>query len=162
MICVTLGRTRHKYLIAEHQHIGELGGELVELRLDYIGRTIDLSRLLKDRPTAVVITCRRKGDGGRWERPEDERRMLLRSAIAAGVEYVDLEEDAAAAIPRYGKTKRIVSYHNFQETPADLEAIHQRLLKHDADIVKIATLANTFSDVVRVRRSGSRWGIWEE
>ncbi|MFM8323618.1 MAG: shikimate dehydrogenase [Pirellulaceae bacterium] len=150
MICVTLGRTRHKYLIAEHQHIGELGGELVELRLDYIGRTIDLSRILKDRPTAVVITCRRKSDGGRWERPEDERRMLLRSAIATGVEYVDLEEDAAAAIPRYGKTKRIISFHNFQETPADLEAIHQRLLKHDADIVKIATLANTFSDVVRM------------
>ncbi len=133
MICVTVGRTRHKHTIAEHAELGQLGAKLVELRLDYIGRSIDLGRLIKDRPTPVVITCRRKEDGGRWERTEDERRMLLRSAIAAGVEYVDLEEDAAKAIPRYGKTKRIVSIHNFEETPEDLEAIHARLSKIDAD-----------------------------
>jgi 3-dehydroquinate dehydratase / shikimate dehydrogenase len=48
--------------------------------------------------------------------------LLLRQAIAAGVEYVDLEEDIAASIPRFGKTKRIVSYHNFDETPEDLTA----------------------------------------
>jgi 3-dehydroquinate dehydratase / shikimate dehydrogenase len=152
MICVTVGRTRHKHTIAEHAELGQLGAQLVELRLDYIGRSIDLGRLIKDRPTPAVITCRRKEDGGRWERTEDERRMLLRSAIAAGVEYVDLEEDAAKAIPRYGKTKRIVSIHNFEETPEDLEAIHARLSKIDADIIKIATIAHSFADVIRMLR----------
>ena len=37
--------------------------------------------------------------------------------------YVDLEHDIANAIPRYGKTKRIISYHNFQETPEDIAVL---------------------------------------
>ena len=127
MLCVTVARTRHKHTIAEHQQVAELGAKLVELRLDYIGRSIDLGRLLKDRPTPVVVTCRRREDGGRWERTEEERLMLLRSAIAMGIEYVDLEEDTAKKIPRYGKTKRIVSLHNFEGTPDDLEDLHRTL-----------------------------------
>lgn len=148
MICVTIGRTRHKRTIAEHQRLAELGAELVELRLDYIGRSVDLSRILKDRPTPVVITCRRRADGGRWEKSEVERLMLLRSAIAMGVEYVDLEEDIADKIQRYGSTKRIISHHDFEETPTDIAQICERLASKDADIVKIATMANSFDDVV--------------
>jgi 3-dehydroquinate dehydratase / shikimate dehydrogenase len=150
MLCVTIARTRHKHTIAEHQEVAEQGAKLVELRLDYIGRSIDLARLLKNRPTPVVVTCRRKEDGGRWDRSEEERLMLLRSAIAMGVEYVDLEEDTAAKIPRYGKTKRIISLHNFEGTPDELESLHAGLSQCDADIVKIAALANSFSDTVRM------------
>jgi 3-dehydroquinate dehydratase/shikimate dehydrogenase len=150
MLCVTIARTRHKHMLSEHAQLAELGAKLVELRLDYIGRSIDLARLLKNRPTPVVVTCRRKEDGGRWDRTEDERRMLLRSAIAMGVEYVDLEEDTAKAIPRYGKTKRIVSMHNFEGTPQNLQSIHADLTKCDADIVKIAALANSFLDTARM------------
>lgn len=150
MLCVTIARTRHKHTIQEHQDVAAEGGKLVELRLDYIARSIDLARLLKNRPTPVVVTCRRKEDGGRWERSEEDRLMLLRQTIALGVEYVDLEEDTAVKIPRYGKTKRIVSLHNFEGTPEDLESIHQRLSKLDADIVKIAVQANSFADAARV------------
>ncbi len=152
MICVTVARTRHKHTIAEHQRLADAGAKLIEIRLDYIGRSIDLTRLLKDRPTPVVITCRRKEDGGRWDRSEEERLMMLRSAIAMGVEYVDLEEDIAKKIPRYGKTKRIISLHNFEGTPDNLETIHGELAKQDADVIKIATLANTFSDVRRMMK----------
>ena len=53
--------------------------------------------------------------------------MLLRAAIAEGVEYVDLEADIADQIPLYGRTKRIISLHNFRETPENLEGIHARL-----------------------------------
>ena len=127
MICVTLGRSRHKRMIAEHQYLVEQGAELVELRLDYIGRAVSLSRLINDRPGPVVITARRRGDGGRWLKSEQERLMLLRSAIAAGVDYVDIEADIAAQIPRYGKTKRIISYHDMDETPDNLEELHAAL-----------------------------------
>lgn len=156
MLCVTIGRARHKAMIAEYQYLAEQGADMVELRLDYIGRHIDLSRLLANRLCPVVITCRRREDGGRWEKSEAERLMILRTAIASGVEYVDLEEDVAAKIPRYGSTKRIVSYHNFDETPEDLDAIHARLAGLDADIVKIATMANSFADCVRMLDLASR------
>ena len=150
MICVTLGRSRHKRMIAEHQYLVEQGAELVELRLDYIGRAVSLSRLINDRPGPVVITARRRGDGGRWLKSEQERLMLLRSAIAAGVEYVDIEADVAAQIPRYGKTKRVISYHDMDETPENLEELHAAMAEEDADIVKIATMANSFSDNMRM------------
>lgn len=150
MLCVTIARTRHKHMLNEHREVAALGAKLVELRLDYIGRSIDLPRLLKDRPTPVVVTCRRKEDGGRWERSEEERLMLLRQSIAMGVEYIDLEEDIALKIPRYGKTKRIVSVHNFEGTPDHLASIHESLCKQDADIVKLAVTAHSFADAVKM------------
>ena len=152
MLCVTIGRTRHKYMIAEYQHLSEIGADLVEMRLDYIGRAIDLRRLLAERRAPILVTCRRREDGGRWDKSEQERLMILRSVIASGVDYVDLEEDIAASIPRYGKTKRIVSLHNFEETPSNLEEIHARLAALDADVVKIATMANSFADSIRMLR----------
>ncbi len=150
MICVSIGRGRHKQIIAEHQHLVEQGAELCELRLDYVRGAPDLKRLISGRPGPVVITCRRPHDGGRWSGPEEPRIMLLRSAIADGVEYVDLEEDIAASIPRFGATKRIVSYHNFNETPDNLEEIYDRMAKCDPDIIKIATLAHHPRDNTRM------------
>ncbi len=150
MICVSLGRARHKRMIAEHQFLVEQGAQLVELRLDFIGRAVNLKRLIDERPGPVVITCRRREDGGRWMRSEQERLMVLRSAIAAGVEYVDIEADIASQIPRYGNTKRIISYHDFAETPDDLESLAAAMADEDADIVKIASMANSFSDNIRM------------
>ena len=74
----------------------------------------------------MVITARRREDGGRWLKSEQERLMLLRSAIAVGVEYVDIEADVAAQIPRYGNTKRIISFHDMDETPENLEELARR------------------------------------
>ncbi|WP_437205474.1 shikimate dehydrogenase [Planctomicrobium sp. SH664] len=151
MICVTLGRTRHKSMVAEHEALAERGAELVELRIDYIGRNPELRKLqLSKRPTPVIVTCRRHDDGGRFSGTEEKRLLLLREAILEGVEYVDLEEDTARKVPRYGKTKRIVSHHDFEKTPDNLEEIHARLAKLDADIVKIATMANSPLDNARM------------
>jgi 3-dehydroquinate dehydratase/shikimate dehydrogenase len=150
MICVTIGRTRHRMLIAEHQALAAKGAQLVELRLDWLSRAPDLNRLLKDRPGPVVVTCRRPDDGGRWSGAEDQRRSLLRQAIVMGADYVDLEVDVAGAIPRYGKTKRIVSYHNFTDTPDNIEELHADLCKFDADIVKLVTMAQSPRDNVRL------------
>ncbi|MDO4557939.1 MAG: shikimate dehydrogenase [Planctomycetia bacterium] len=132
------------------------------MRLDYLQRSPDVAALLaKERPTetggvvprvAVVVTCRRKPDGGGWSFSEEQRLTTLRTAIANGAEFVDLEEDIAGKIPRYGKTMRIVSYHNYLSTPSDreLDAIHARLTELDADIVKIATMAREPSDNLRI------------
>lgn len=150
MICVSLGRTRHKMVVAEHRALAERGAELVELRLDWLSHLPDVGRLIENRPTPVIITCRRAEDRGRWRGTEEQRQTLLRSAIVSGVEYVDLEEDVAKLIPRYGETKRIISYHNFDETPAELQEIHTRLAKLDPDIIKIVTMANAPGDITRM------------
>lgn len=152
MICVCIGRGRHKHILAEHRFLAEQGVPLVELRVDYIRSRLSLKRLLTDRPCPCIITCRRQQDGGQWVDSEPARITALRTAIVEGADYVDLEEDIAKDIPRYGKTKRIISYHNFRETPDDLYEIHQRMCGLDPDIIKIATLTHRPSDNVRMLR----------
>ena len=157
MICVSIGRGRHRHVIAEHRHLVDQGAKLVELRLDYINVDVNLKRLIADRPCPVVVTCRRAVDGGKFTGSEQQRVLLLRTAIADGVEYIDLEDDIAAAIPRFGRTKRIISLHDFRKTPDNLEDIHRRLCGLDPDIVKICTMANHPHDNLRmlelIRRS---------
>jgi 3-dehydroquinate dehydratase / shikimate dehydrogenase len=159
MICVSIGRGRHRHVIAEHKHLVDNGVRLVELRLDFIQGDVQIKRLLKDRPCPVVVTCRRRADGGRWEHTEDARLRLLRTAIVEGADYIDLEDDIAATVPRYGTTKRVVSHHDFQKTPADLTVLHKRLASMDADIVKIATMANHPTDNLRMLQMVHAAGI---
>lgn len=150
MICVSIGRSRHKHLLAEYNELVRRGAKLVELRLDYVSTRLNLQRLLADRPSPVVITCRREEDGGKFSGTEEARQMVLREAIALQAEYVDLEDDIADKIPRYGKTKRIISYHNFRHTPDDLNEIYKRLAALDADVVKITTMAQQPHDNLRM------------
>ena len=74
----------------------------------------------------------------------------IREAIALGVDYVDLEQDIAGKIRRFGKTKRIVSYHNLKTTPTDIQDIAEKSDELDPDIVKVATSALTLADASRV------------
>lgn len=152
MICVSVGRGRHRMMIAELQHLGEMGVGLVELRLDFIRRPVNLKRLLDERKCPVIATCRRPADGGKWMRSEQDRLTLLRTAIADRADYVDLEHDIAGLIPRYGPTKRIVSYHNFEETPDNLDDLWLRMSRLDPDVIKIATFANNPMDNIRILR----------
>ncbi len=149
-ICVSVARTRHKMMIAEYKAAAEQGADLVELRLDYLRREPDFGRLLRERPAPVIATCRRRDEGGRFSGSEEDRKRILRLAIAQGVDYVDLEADIADEIPRYGKTKRIISYHNFETTPANLKLVVRHLESLDPDIIKVVTLATSPKDNVRV------------
>src|SRR5207248_985732 len=88
--------------------------------------------------------------GGLRRGPEEKRLALLREAITLGVDYVDLEMDIAPKIRRFGKTKRIVSYHNFKETPSELPDIAEQCDEMEADVVKIATRASTIADAAHV------------
>ena len=67
-----------------------------------------------------------------------------------GKKYVDLESDIAGEIPRFGPTKRIVSYHSFRNTPENLRELHSQLAALDADVVKISTMANSPHDNLRI------------
>jgi 3-dehydroquinate dehydratase / shikimate dehydrogenase len=150
MICVSLGRPNHQQLIADHRALAERGAQLVELRLDWLEERPDVARLLAGRPTPVVVTCRRAQDKGLWRFSEEERLAVLKGAIQAGAEYVDLEEDVAAQFPRQGPTKRIISQHDFEKTPDDLSGLHARLCARDPDLVKLVTMAHAPLDNVRI------------
>ena len=156
MICAILGRGRHAALVEEWKAATEAGIELAELRVDCLRREPDLKRILKERHSPIVFTVRRGSDGGLWRGPEDKRQRLMREAIVAGVDFIDVEMDVAREIRRFGKTQRIVSYHNLKQTPPDLLEIAQQCEEMDADIVKIATKAHSLADAMKVLQVASK------
>jgi 3-dehydroquinate dehydratase/shikimate dehydrogenase len=149
-ICVVVGRTRHKMMQIEIQEAVKRGAQFMELRLDFLAKAPDFKRLIGSKPCPMIATVRRPLDGGRWSGNEDERLMLLRQAIVAGFDWVDLETDIIDGLRRYKDVKRIVSYHNFREIPENLEEIYETMCNQDADLVKIAVTALHATDNLRV------------
>lgn len=163
LICVTLACSDPEQLRARHAALIAEGCKLVEYRLDFLPPTCDIGALIASRPGPIVATIRRPEDGGRWTGDEEVRRAMLRTCVAAGAEYVDFEPDAAQAVTRTetdelsakrsgSATRRIVSMHDFKSTPTDLAAIHAKLAACEADVVKMAVMAERATDVFRVLR----------
>ncbi|MEK6248184.1 MAG: type I 3-dehydroquinate dehydratase, partial [Planctomycetales bacterium] len=88
MICVSIGRSRHQIMRAEHQHLADQGAELVELRVAYLAGDVKIPQLLADRPCRTVITCRRPEDGGKFLKSELARQTILRTAITENADFV--------------------------------------------------------------------------
>jgi 3-dehydroquinate dehydratase type I len=132
--------------------------DLIELRIDRI-RDFDLEKLLAVRRIPVIVTNRRREEGGGFPGTEEERVARLLEAARLGAEYVDIETETAPALKeelrqeclRSG-TKRISSWHDFSGTPpgALLKRRLAALMADDADIVKIVTLAGDAADSFRV------------
>ncbi|QGJ69770.1 Shikimate dehydrogenase [Planctomycetales bacterium 10988] len=150
MICVSIGYPKAKELLAKHRRLVKAGVELVEWRLDCLEESIDCSALIAKRPGPIVVTARRPIDGGRFSGAESERLAWLKDAISAEPEYVDLEDEIAGSITRSGSTKRIVSHHDFEKTPENLLEMHEQMAELDPDIIKLATLAISPHDNLRM------------
>jgi 3-dehydroquinate dehydratase/shikimate dehydrogenase len=126
------------------------GARFLEIRLDYLAGDPRLQEIVKRHQGPLVATARRTQDGGQWRQSEEKRLQVLRRAIVEGFDYVDLEEDVADKIPRYGKTKRVISFHSFSGMPNDLWELYARLKDLDADVVKIAAMAHHVTDNFRM------------
>ncbi len=143
-------RARSHYLRAARK------GLWAEVRLDYLARP-DLLRLFRTLPGPVIATNRLEEEGGRWAGSEADRRALLEEALTYGVNAIDVEFATDAAwrrelFARRGKTRLILSWHDFSGTPDDakLDGIFTAMLAEDADILKLVTQANAPADNLRL------------
>ena len=156
-ICVpvveaTVHRTRGKYQRAARK------GLWTEIRLDYLEEPApNLARLFRTLPGPVIATNRLAAEGGRWTGTEADRLDLLSQALNLGVTCLDLELAADAGFrreiwARRGPTKLILSWHDFAGTPdaARLEAVLEKMLAAEADIVKLVALAREPADNLRL------------
>jgi 3-dehydroquinate dehydratase/shikimate dehydrogenase len=152
-ICTIIARTRHKMVTLELEEAVKQGAKFLELRLDYIAKAVDYRRLAPAKKCAWLGTFRRAVDGGRYGGGESERQMFIRQMIVSGMfEWIDIETDIANSIRRFGSVKRIVSYHNLNETPENLEEIYEKMTQQDADILKVVTTAQNTTDNLRLLR----------
>ena len=122
--------------------------DIIELRIDCMVNP-NLERLLRHSQTPKIVTNRTKYEGGRFQGSEEDRIACLQEAIALGAEYVDIELNHYRPLDRK-RTKLIVSYHNFEETPDNLGEIYTSIAEKNPDIVKIATKANSYEDSLRM------------
>jgi 3-dehydroquinate dehydratase/shikimate dehydrogenase len=111
--------------------------DLIEFRLDRLGKEPDLKEMMEGISKPILVSCRRKEDGGAWDGTEEERLVQLRTAIIAGPAYVELELDIASQVPRFGNTKRVVSYTSLTKPLAHLEPIIEKAIAAKADVVKL-------------------------
>jgi 3-dehydroquinate dehydratase/shikimate dehydrogenase len=110
--------------------------DLIEFRLDRLGKEPDLKEMMEGINKPILISCRRKADGGAWDGTEEERLVQLRTAIITGPAYVELELDVAGQVPRFGNTKRVISYTNLKAPLANLEPVIEKAIAAKADVVK--------------------------
>jgi 3-dehydroquinate dehydratase / shikimate dehydrogenase len=127
------------------------GADLVELRLDGV-RDLDAAGALAGRTCRVIVTCRPRWEGGRFDGSEEERRRLLEQAAALGADYVDVEWRAAFARELVDSRKGrgvILSNHDFDGgVPADLRARAAAMRATGAEVVKLAIRSTRLCDAL--------------
>src|SRR5262249_998092 len=142
MICISIAQESRRLALADMLNASRQC-DLLELRLDRFDQAPVLGDLLASRPRPVIMSCRRKQDGGCWESGESERLALLRQGVIRKAEYVEIELDAADHIRRFGACKRVISYTNLDKVPADLADLYALAQKKDPDVIKLVTPART-------------------
>ena len=145
MICIPLGG------IAFDDCMSVVRKEtFVEFRFDLLTLTLEQVQELVAEAESCIATCR----PGNMD--ESLRLEILKTAINAGADYVDIELESdpdfrAELIKAAGTagTTVILSYHNFESTPAlsGLEKIVGQCLQSGAEVVKIACQVNRTEDL---------------
>ncbi|CAL4963622.1 unnamed protein product [Urochloa decumbens] len=161
LLCVPLVARTVEEMVADAAAAAAAGGDLVEIRLDFIQGfrpREHLPLLLRGCPLPALVTYRPSWEGGQYEGDDTTRFETLRLAMELGVDYVDIELKVADKFMSFisgnkpEKCKLIVSSHNYEYTPSceDLANLVARIQAVGADIVKVATTAKDIVDVSRM------------
>jgi 3-dehydroquinate dehydratase/shikimate dehydrogenase len=138
----------------------------IELRLDWPRSDSERSRLLlwvkknKPRGATFLATCRRRAGGGKLSGGVRAELHWLKQARDAGCSWCDLEIETLRDLPgkflsELGLPPHILlSLHDFQRVPRQLRPLESG--HPEADALKIAAQARTFSDSLRLLRLARR------
>lgn len=136
--------------------------DMVELRVDLLepaerAKAADFPAMV---PVPVILTFRRKADGGVFEGPESERVAFFNqtfdqsSSRTIRFAYVDFEEDFRhddlSAQAREAGVKVIRSMHDFTGPVPNIVAKCRELRGDGEDVPKIAFMPKTAADVERL------------
>jgi len=164
-ICEVVAAPTMGELRARRDAIRAGEADVVELRLDMVDRP-DIGAALQGRRLPVIVTCRASWEGGHFSGSEEERQRILRDALEAGAEFVDIEH-RAAGVERWlraaDREQRVIcSLHDFEGMPRDLTDRVREMRRTGAAIVKVAGRADRLRDLLpllaigRAQREGER------
>lgn len=147
-ICVSLGNIGFQECLAAVKKY-----PLCELRLDLADFSLAEINTLFKSGNKLVATFRPGKHG------DEERKEMLLAAIRSGASYVDIEFQSPIQFQQYiiaeaqkQNCQAILSYHNFEYTPAKnyLEQIAQSCFDRGADIAKVACLIKEENDLAKL------------
>ncbi|HUN66256.1 MAG TPA: type I 3-dehydroquinate dehydratase [Bacteroidota bacterium] len=141
---------------------GHSGRGIAELRIDGMAYP-RFDRLLEKPRPRVIVTNRRRSEGGKFDGSFRTQCEILKAALDAGAEYADIEfswgKQALTgflnAVPR---TRVVLSSHNFRSTPSSLIPLYRNMRALRPGIIKIAVMADEpasngpIFDVLRLAR----------
>lgn len=156
LLCETVtGRTMDEVLRARDASTAEM----VEVRLDGVDRP-DGAAAVAGRRRPIIVTCRPRWEGGRFDGSEEERQRVLVDAFRSGAEFVDVEAQASF-VPEIARMRRgdrglVLSRHFFEAVPVDLEGIARAMRARGAEVIKLAVQVERVSDLLPLFDLGAR------
>ena len=156
MICLTLSSPTLALCLEEIRKNREYI-QMAELRLDLLDeaeqKRARLFPAMTDVP--VILTLRRKCDGGKCTLSERQRRALLLDALDGDFAYVDIEEDIKRSEveqkARERGVKIIRSFHDFTGMPDDIYSRIYKLAER-GDVAKAAVTPHSIADLMTLFR----------
>jgi len=154
LLCATVTGATTDELRLNRDRVAE--ADLIELRLDFVDRP-DVSGVLADRRLPVVVTCRPQWEGGCFSGSEEERRQILEAAVVGGAEYVDIEWQAGFddLIGLRRGQGIVVSHHDFDGIPDDIDDRYRAMRSTGAEVVKVATAVDCLRDTLTLAGLGN-------
>lgn len=156
-ICVSIAEDTVQAAINTAQKMAGQA-DVIEIRLDSLHDPA-ITPFTESLSSPLLFTNRPVWEGGNYSGEEDARIQLLAEAAENGAAYIDIElktdknhQQELIDATRKTDTRIIVSWHNFQETPdyPHLGDILKRQRESGAHIGKIVTMAQDYSDVLRI------------
>jgi 3-dehydroquinate dehydratase type I len=131
----------------------QAGADFVEIRMDCLEETRNLSDLPKSTKLPLIATNKLQSEKGFFVGSEAERQQTLINAAIAGFAFVDVDFSSPKRSETIAKLKQlsqkiVVSYHKFDGTLniSSLEKILDEQISSGADICKIILTAKQIED----------------
>lgn len=147
---------------AQLQAAKEKGAEAIEIRTDSLTEptpeiTAKLVARVRKKDLPVIVTCRDKAEGGVADLAPSLRLSILRQAIVAGADFVDVEFEnfkhpdvqsvLRAMLQQHPATQLIISRHNLKGPFEDPKLIYESILAMDPEAIpKIVYTARHIND----------------
>lgn len=170
-ICIPLVAMDREDALEEAKNIASLSPDVVEARADFWSESSsvdtacallsDVRQILGDIP--LLLTCRKKEEGGYRHIDQEEKISLYERAIASGAaDAVDMELSCGQEV--IGRVKEaarprgaalVVSFHDFNATPRKREIVEVlgREFEAGADIAKVAVMINSHEEALELLAS---------
>ena len=156
-ICVSILPKNNLEALTLIERAEKAKANLVEVRLDYLEASANLSELVKRTNIPLIATNKLSSEKGFYSGTENERQQMLLTAAKTGFEYVDVNLSS----PKFKETidklepfaaKTIISYHKFDGSlsASEMEKVLEQEIASGASVCKIVTTAKKIEDNLAV------------